>query len=69
MMTELRDGDSELEDFFQDSCSRRFDAEQTATLDTLFHHRIRGTGEQYYSLIFRSVEETQLTSEQWCYII
>ena len=58
MMTELRDSDSELEDFKKkgNSCSRRFAVEQTATLDTLFH---RGRG-----LIFRAVEETHLTSEQ-----
>ena len=66
MMTELWDRDSELEDFKKkgNSCSRRFAVEQTATLDTLFHWGMRGTGEHNSSLIFRAVEETQLTSEQ-----
>ena len=66
MMTELWDSDSELEDFKKkgNSCSRRFAVELTATLDTLFHRGMRGTGEHYSSLIFRAVEETQLTSEQ-----
>ena len=63
MMTELWDSDSDLEDF-KKNCSRRFAVEQTATLDTLFHRGMRGTGEHYSSLIFRAVEETQLTSEQ-----
>ena len=65
MMTELWDSDSELEDFKKkgNSCSRRFAVEH-ATLDTLFHWGMRGTGEHYSSLIFRAVEETQLTSEQ-----
>ena len=66
MMTELWDSDSQLEDFKKKGnyCSCRFAVEQTATLDTLFHRGMRGTGEHYSSLIFQAVEETQLTSEQ-----
>ena len=65
MMTELQESGSELEDFKKkgNSCRFRFAVEQTATLDTLFHRGMRGTGEQYSSLICRAVEGTQLTSE------